>query len=363
MFGLSDAIFECCNPSSIGEPEYLHQDPRHISSRAASNLFHSPTNDLKLFFERWRSDRHEWARAVVFAHHGEMEHSGWYNGLATRLASVGCMSFVPDAQGFGQSDGARGYFENFDDLVRDFVAFCKMKWAEVKEMQPQHRPGLVFLGKGFGALVVVRGLLELQPCFREWTVTPAVVLVSPAFQFASYIGDQRNNSCGLNTQCQTQSLVAYAPTGDEAPPQKLEHMSQWFPKMIVTQPVDPELVSRDPQVVDRMNRDCLIFRQGYRARVLSEIIREQSEVLHILNDSRSVFEKIPALILHGTADRLFDVHGSHNVHSAWCDVARASGIYPRLKIYDGAFHMLLNEPNKDEVLNDIVNFIASKTIC
>lgn len=380
MFMFREGLFECCNPLSGGEPEFLMQDA-HIASRPASNLFQSASGDLNLFFQKWHSDRHDHVRAVVFIHHGEMEHCMWYNGLAVRLAHIGCTTFAPDAQGFGQSDGARGYFEKFEDLVSDFVEFCKNKWAEVLEKQAKGHgarpPGLVFMGKGFGALVITHALIELHQSMCEWGVMPTVVLMSPAFQFSNYIGDQTGAACGLPTsgQCARQpgaqcarlpaaavpAAVSFAP-GDEGPSSKLEHMSRWFPKMIITQPVDPELVSRDPQVVERMNRDCLCWRSGYRARVLAEVTREMSEVADNISMHAEVFERVPALILHGNGDGLFSVTGSHSVHSVWCDAAQRSGHYPRLKIYDGSFHQLLNEPNKEEVVNDIVMFVASKAL-
>lgn len=142
--------------------------------------------------------------------------------------------------------------------------------------------------------------------------------------------------------------------------QKLEHMSRWFPKMIVTQPVDPDMVSRDPDSVERMSRDALCWRQGYRARVLADIVQEQSQVAVLIAEHADVFQRANALILHGTGDKLYSAGGSHGVHSTWCDVARQTGAYPRLKLYDGAFHQLLNEPNREEVINDIAVFVASK---
>jgi len=373
MFGLREGLFECCNPASLGEPEFLSQD-QQISSRAASNLVSSASGALKLYFQTWKSDRHDHVRAVVFVHHGEMEHCGWYNGLAVRLTAIGCTSFAVDAQGFGQSDGARGYFESFEDLVSDFVEFCRLKWAEVVSTHTQarisHPPGLVLLGKGFGALVVMRALVELHPLACSWGVTPAVVLVSPAFQFASFIGDQSNVSCNLNSQqCARQPAAqcarvhaAFHPTGEDGThASKLQHMSQWFPKMIITMPVDPDMVARDPQTIERMNCDVLCWRQGYRSRVLGEIVHQQFWLASVIEEHQQIFEKSPALILQGGADKLFTVDGSHSLHSCWCNTAQRTGVYPRLKIYDGAFHQLLNEPNKDEVINDILLFIASKS--
>lgn len=367
--GFREGIFECCSPASFGKPEFLVQE-QHISSRAQTHLFDSASGNLQLYFQRWQSDRHQQVRSVVFVHHGEMEHCSWYNALAVRLASVGCTSFAPDAQGFGQSDGARGYFESLEDLVCDFVKFCKLKWSEVLEQSKghgSHRPGFVLVGKGLGALIVMRALIELSEVATAWGVVPTVILISPAFQFASFIGDQTNVSCGLNSQqCARQPAaqcarapVAFTPVGVE-PLQKLEHMSRMFPKMIVTHPVDPDMVSRDPDSVDRMSRDALCWRQGYRARVLSDIVHEQTQVVGLIQENAEVFQRAPALILHGSGDKLYSAGGSHAIHSVWCDVSRQTGICPRLKIYDGAFHQLLNEPNREEVINDIAFFVASK---
>uniref|UniRef100_A0A7S4RJ35 Serine aminopeptidase S33 domain-containing protein n=1 Tax=Alexandrium monilatum TaxID=311494 RepID=A0A7S4RJ35_9DINO len=395
--GLGEGLFECCNPTSIGEPEFLAQE-QHISSRAPSSLFPSASGGLQLYFQRWQSDRHDRVRSAVFVHHGEVEHGGWFNALAVRLAAVGCTTFAPDAQGWGQSDGARGYFSCFEDLVSDFVEFCKAKWSEVLNAQSKgpamHRPGFVLLGKGFGALVVLRAMVELQEVAFAAGVTPVVVLVSPGFRFASFIDAQSNVSCGFNSQqCARQPVaqcardgVAYAPecaavpskpwTGscrelgerqprpgpaaDSGQHQKLEQMSNWFPKMIVTQPVEPDMISRDPQTVDRMCRDALCWRQGYRSRVLAEIVQEQLTIADSISENVEIFARVPALMLHGSGDKLFAVHGSHSIHSIWCDAAQTTGVYPRLKIYDGAFHQLLNEPNREEVMNDIVLFVASK---
>lgn len=372
MFVLREGFFECCNPMSSGEPEFLAQD-HHISNRAATNLMDSASGNLKLYHQSWCSDRHEFVRAVIMVHHGEVEHCGWFNGLAVRLANIGCSTFLLDAQGFGQSDGARGYFEAFEDLVGDYVEFCKKKWNEVASAQAKNPsapvPALVLVGKGFGALVVMRALVELHPLAATWGITPSVVLISPAFQFAPLISEQSNVSCGLNSQqCARQpaaqcarvpASVAFNPAGSEG---KLEHTSRWFPKMIVTDPLDAELVSRDPQTVDRMSRDILCWRQGYRSRVLAEIVAEQAAVAEAFAEHPQVFERAPALIVHGGGDKLFTVAGSHGVHSMWCDAAQRTGVYPRLKIYDGAFHQLLQEPNKDEVLNDILLFVASKAV-
>jgi len=376
MFFLREGIFECCSPASVGKPEFLSRE-RLVSSRPDSNLIQSSSGNLSLYYQKWQSDRHQHVPTVVFVHHGETDHAAWYNALAVRLSSCGCTCFALDAQGFGQSDGARGYYESLEEVVQDFVTFAKAQWKEVLTSQSRfpgsRTPGVAFIGKGFGGLVVLLALLELQPFLSAAGAPLAVILLSPGCQFASFIREQGNVSCGLNWgQCARQPVAqcARAPVAFTPAPMgqdKLDYMSQWFPKMLVTEPVDPDMVCRDPQSVHRMNRDALIWRQGYRARVLAELGQSQSRLADTLESNAEVFQSCPALILHGGADKLFAAKGSQSLHSLWCEIAKAqagfsgrtSDIYPRLKIYDGAFHQLLNEPNKDEVMNDIIAFITS----
>ncbi|CAJ1428617.1 unnamed protein product [Effrenium voratum] len=130
MFLLPRGLFECCSAESSGKPEFLEKE-KLVTARPAANLAVSSSGNLDLYFQRWQSDRRQRVRAVVFIHHGETEHASWYNGLAVRLAAAGCVSMALDTQGFGQSDGARGYFETFQEVLDDFVGFVRTKWAEV----------------------------------------------------------------------------------------------------------------------------------------------------------------------------------------------------------------------------------------
>lgn len=376
--------FECCNPSSLGEPEFLTNDPQFVSARAPSNLAKSHNGRLQLWFERWRSERHDSVRAVVIIHHGEVDHSGWYNGLAVRLTAIGCAVFAPDAQGHGQSDGARGYFECFENVCTDFVEFARQKYNEVnaehagRGLRP---PGFVLMGKGFGALVAMQAVVALRQEEEFQTTRIPVVLLSPGFQFTPMLTEKGNLGCGLSGsggggqcnagqhgpaqhQARAPGVGCLAPgeaqDPENTPGQLVGQTAKWFPKMIVAPPVDPENLCRDPQVVDRLNRDCLCWHQGYRARVLAEILQEQQYLGDHITGNPEVFSETPALVLHGSADRLFSVQGAHAAHTAWCEVVRDRTFYPRLKIYDGAYHMLLNEPNREEVLRDICLFVADK---
>ena len=60
---------------------------------------------------------------------------------------------------------------------------------------------------------------------------------------------------------------------------------------------------------------------------------------------------LPILIIHGTADKLADPEGSKQLHK------RVSSSDKTLKLYEGFYHEIMNEPGKAQVLNDIVQWL------
>lgn len=350
-------LFDCCNPSSYGEPEFL--DGPCISVRDPSHLISSASGSLQLYYNTWEAASRLNCHALVFIAHGELDHSIWYNGLANRLRQVGCTVVCHDTQGFGQSDGVRGYFESFDDVVNDFAHVVRNKWEDLcpKDCDPV----LVLLGFGFGALVAMSALPLLRQDMPM--VQPFMVLVSPAVYFtqADKEMSRETGNCGLRTgSCQTFPVLPIHIEEGALPASassNLESLSNWFPKMAVTNPTDPDIVSRDPQVKERWARDCLANAQGYRARVLQEIQDMQKALLEMLEVDYSHFADVPCLMLHGGQDALYSHQGTHLLHASWCAIAQPDCL-PFLKIYGGAFHHLLHEPNKEEVFNDIVRFVS-----
>jgi alpha-beta hydrolase superfamily lysophospholipase len=107
--------------------------------------------------------------------------------------------------------------------------------------------------------------------------------------------------------------------------------------------------SRDPEFVARMKNDPLIPRQGYEAQTVGELVRADERL-------RQEFSRItlPLLILHGTGDRAAKVHGSQVFHDS------AGSQDKTLKLYEGHFHDLLNDVDKEEVMADVVEWIRAR---
>ena len=63
---------------------------------------------------------------------------------------------------------------------------------------------------------------------------------------------------------------------------------------------------------------------------------------------------LPFLIVHGAKDGLADVEGSRTFYDTAASSEKA------LKMYEGFYHEVLNEPGKEQVLADIMAWIEQR---
>ena len=132
--------------------------------------------------------------------------------------------------------------------------------------------------------------------------------------------------------------------------QKISSMlSKLFPKL-PTIKLETSALSRDPEVLKRRDNDPLVYQGKILLRTWAEILRATKLI-------QAQMERIslPLLILHGTEDRFADVEGSKMLYA---------GVKERdktLKLYEGLFHEIMNEPEKEQVLDDIVNWMNDHT--
>jgi acylglycerol lipase len=105
-------------------------------------------------------------------------------------------------------------------------------------------------------------------------------------------------------------------------------------------------ISRDPAVVADFKNDPLVFHDCFPVRTGNEILRSAKQ---IQNGARQI--KLPLLVLHGTGDIVTDPRGSRLL------VSRASSSSKTLQLYTGLYHDLFHEPERDQVIADLVAWI------
>jgi acylglycerol lipase len=64
--------------------------------------------------------------------------------------------------------------------------------------------------------------------------------------------------------------------------------------------------------------------------------------------------RLPLLILQGSGDRVVDPDGARRLH------LHASAADKTLRLYDGLYHDLLHEPEKEQVLADLTAWLGAR---
>ena len=245
---------------------------------------------------------------VVVIAHGFAEHSGRYGAVAARLVADGIAVRAADHRGHGLSEGKRTSLVSFADYVDDLttvIAQARARWSSLR---------LVLLGHSMG------GLIALDLAVRPGVPLDGLVLSAPA-------------ACPRDVSRLTlafgRALSRVAPNAG-----------------VLRLPLNR--ISRDPAVVEAYNNDPLVFRTPIRARLGAEMIDAMERV-----DAGLPSLRTPLLVMQGTADGLVDPGCGPHVYN------RAGSSDKTLKTYDGLWHEIFNEPEREHVLADLTAWLRS----
>jgi acylglycerol lipase len=95
--------------------------------------------------------------------------------------------------------------------------------------------------------------------------------------------------------------------------------------------------------------DPLVYRGKVSARLGAELARTIQELPQQMQKIA-----LPIIIMHGTADRLTSPEGSRMLYE------RASSKDKTLKLYDGFYHEILNEPEHEQVFKDMEAWLEAR---
>lgn len=258
---------------------------------------------LKIFTRSWHPA--EAPRAIVAIVHGFNSHSGYYQWVADQFVGHGLAVYALDLRGRGQSDGERFYVQKFDDYADDVATFVALAKAD--------HPGLpVFLlGHSAGGVVSCIYTLEHQADIAG-LICESFAHEVPAPDFALAV---------------------------------LKGLSHVAPHAHVLK-LNNEDFSRDPKVVAAMNSDPLIANEVQPTQTVAEMVRADERLKRDFGQIT-----LPVLILHGTSDKATKPSGSQRFYDT------AGSRDKTLKLYEGHFHDLLNDVDKDIVMADIQQWI------
>jgi alpha-beta hydrolase superfamily lysophospholipase len=256
---------------------------------------HTPRHG-PLFAQEWLPEAAP--RAIVCLVHGLGEHSSRYAHVAEALTKAGFGLSAFDLRGHGKSPGQRGHFQSYASGLEDIQSL-------LDEAARRHSE-------------------------------------KPTFLYGQSLGGNLVLNLALRRKCRLAGVIATAPLirlAFEPPRAKVflaKAVGRIWPAFSNVCGCEAGALCRDPAVVQKYVGDPLAH-DLISAGLFVEVSRAGLWALEHAANLR-----LPTLVMHGSADQLTCVDASRQF-------AERAGQCCTLKVWDGAYHELHNEPEKEAV--------------
>jgi alpha-beta hydrolase superfamily lysophospholipase len=265
----------------------------------------------------WQSWKPPTPGGVIVIVHGLAEHGGRYRETAEFLADNGWAVYACDLRAHGLSPNppkaGRVHVDRFTDYFRDVEAMTGLARGEYPELP------LFILGHSMGGLISIRYVLERPEGLAGAIISSPALGTHPAFKPPAF----------LRILVRVLSFLA--------------------PRVRVDSELDTDAISRDPDVVKAYREDPLIS-EKISARWYSEILKSMKRAHQAAGSLR-----VPMLLMQSGEDRLVDPAAP----GRWAEAAPPA-LVERVT-WDGLYHEMLNEPEKDRVRARILEWLDART--
>lgn len=259
-----------------------------------------------VFYRHWKPFSN--VKAVVVIVHGFNSHSGYYQWTAEQLINSGFETYAIDLRGRGKSDGERFYIADNNEIVTDI--------DQLVSIVKKAHPGLpVFvLGHSAGGVLSCLYMLEHQSRVNGF-ICESFAYQVPAPDFAVAV---------------------------------LKGLSHIAPHAHVLK-LKNEDFSRDAAAVAAMNNDPLIAHEVQPTKTVQQLALADERL-------KKEFPAIttPVFIIHGTMDKATKPSGSQFFYE------KAGSADKTFKLYEGHYHDMLNDIDKEIVMKDILEWLGKR---
>jgi acylglycerol lipase len=260
---------------------------------------------IQISIQEWIPDE---TRGTVVMVHGLGDHLCRYEHVAQRLNQAGFAVFRFDLPGHGHSGGTRGHIASYDivmDLITTLLDEAREKFSGLPQFLYGHSLG--------GSLVLNYGITQ-KPV----------------------------NLTGMISSSPGLGAAGSVPAWKLAFGQVLYNLA---PSTTMENGLDLSGLSRDPSILKAYIADPLVHGK-VSARLGLDIINKGRWIIEHAGE----FPSIPLLLMQGSADRLVDPKATDSF-ALKCS-ARLT-----YKIWEGFYHELHNEPEKEAILQYIIDWM------
>ena len=264
---------------------------------------------VDLYYQSWSLTGSGGGGAAVVYVHGIGDHGSRHPHLVEALVLAGHMVLTPDLRGHGRSPGRRGHIDAWADYREDLHGLVQV----ARSMCPGSP--LFLVGHSLGGLIVLEYALRLPEGLR------GVVAMSPAL-----------NLDGVPRWKVVASIA----------------LGRLVPRLSMRLGLDSEGLSRDPAVKSADDQDPLLHSRA-TVRLGAEVPKALGWTLEHAGELR-----VPLLVVHGSADTIVPAAASLAFYER-------AGVPDKTRIeYEGGYHELDNDTEKDRVLRDMRDWLADR---
>jgi len=247
-------------------------------------------------------------RGVICLVHGLGDYGGCFSHLINYFKAASFAVLALDLHGNGSSEGPRGHIADYEILYEDISLLLN----EAKSLYPSIP---VFLyGHSLGGNLVLNYELRRKP------QVAGVIASSPWLELVSHPVATRRIAKLVN---------------------------RIKPDFILNVGIDAKKLSHDPEFIRNYEADTLVH--GYiSAYLLAESYRAGIWAVEHANEFSH-----PLLLMHGGSDEITSYRATERFFHG---MGEKNAV---LKIWDGDFHSLHNELNRQEIFDFVLQFIAS----
>jgi alpha-beta hydrolase superfamily lysophospholipase len=294
----------------------------------------------EIFFYHWKVKDGKSIKGIVQISHGVGEHAGRYKWIAKKLQKQGYEVYANDHRIHGRSVKSSDYlgFYDGDDYFSDAILDMRKLTEIIKTQHPNKK--IILLGHSMGSLLsrdyVTKFGEDLGALILSGTASFMKGLGSFGMMSAKFLSK-------LNGKHRSNELL------------KNLFFNQ-FNKKFKPNRTKVDWISSDEKQVDKFEADPLRI-EDFSLSVFLDILKGSKKISKATTFENTPKE-LPIYIFSGDKDPVGEM--GKGVKKVAKNYKKAGAKDVTLKLYKGGRHEMLNEINKKEVLEDLLNWLNKR---
>jgi len=298
-------------------------------------------DDHKIYVNIWKKDKAIIKpRAILHINHGMAEHSARYAVIAERFVEEGYVVYAHDLRGHGKSvqhTELLGHYADNDGWSK-IVSDLRQVNQSIHTSYPN--TPIIILGHSMGSFIVQSYLTQHGDTVDAVLLSGSALSDKATMQFGSFLAKMETRRTGALGRSKLLDFFSFGVYNREFRPFRTS--ADWL--------------STDPLEVDKYIADPLC---GFLCtnQLWTDLLEGMKDISNV-ETLQKIPNTLPILAFSGEQDPLsYNKRKTHGIKKLSSHLRTSGQHYVSHKLYPGARHEILNETNRHEVINDILEWV------